>query len=90
MSSISSETEKSFMASGSTPLSPFSGKYFDGVYGFEAKLLVGEYNRESVCVNLQSSFEIPKKWSVVIKAEKEEDRPNIGCVAFSQVSFRSV
>lgn len=88
MSSISGETDNSFGAN-STPVSPFSGKYFDGVYGFEAKLFVGEYRKESVSVNLLSNFETPKKWTIAVKAEKEELLPNVGCEAFSQVGVGS-
>ncbi|XP_063697048.1 uncharacterized protein LOC134828033 [Culicoides brevitarsis] len=66
--------------------SPFLGKYFDGVTGFEAMLNVADFDKENVCVNLQSTIQKPAKYTVVVKAEKEQNSPNVGCISFSQTS----
>lgn len=99
MNSISKESEidgklQSTMHSTTTttkscPSSPFAGKYMDGIYGFEAKLMIREYNKEDIDVSLMSNLEIPKQWTVIVKAQKEENMPNIGCDGFSQVSLPS-
>uniref|UniRef100_A0A336LMV7 Purple acid phosphatase n=1 Tax=Culicoides sonorensis TaxID=179676 RepID=A0A336LMV7_CULSO len=65
---------------------PFSGKFFDGILGFEAKILVTDYDKNSIEVNLMRNFEEKDTWTVSVKADSFLEHPNISCVAFSQTT----